>query len=101
MRNRKTVAAACVSAAALLLVAACSGSSGGGGGGNSGQVTWTTWGTPDELKAFDVVNDAFEEANPDTKLVFQPTASYSEYHSKLTTQLTSNTAPDVLYVGDD
>lgn len=99
MRNRKTYAAVGSSAVAvMLLLTACSGS---GGGGGAGQVTWTTWGTPDELKAFDVVNDEFKAANPDTKLTFQPTASYSEYHSKLTTQLTSKTAPDVFYVGDD
>lgn len=97
---------AAVGVAATLALAACSGGGGGGGssaasGGGGGEVTWTTWGTPDELKAFEQINDKFREAHPDVKLVFQPVASYSDYHSKLTTQLTSKTAPDVFYVGDD
>lgn len=98
---RKPTKFASVGAAAVttaLLLAACSG---GGGSSAAGKVTWTTWGTPDELKAFDAVNAQFKEENKDINLVFQPTASYSEYHSKLTTQLTSKTAPDVFYVGDD
>lgn len=99
MRNtKKTSLVGALGAASFLLLAACSG---GGGSSAAGQVTWTTWGTPDELKAFDAVNARFTEENSDVKLVFQPTASYSEYHSKLTTQLTSKTAPDVFYVGDD
>lgn len=83
---------------ATLSLSACSGS---GGSNADNQVTWTTWGTPDELKGFEAVNDQFRADNPDVNLVFQPVASYSEYHSKLTTQLTSGTAPDVFYVGDD
>lgn len=98
MRNSKKFTLAALAATGALLLAACSG---GGGGSAAGKVTWTTWGTPDELKAFDEVNSEFKVANPDIDLVFQPTASYGEYHSKLTTQLTSKTAPDVFYVGDD
>lgn len=103
---RKIGQVAAVASASALVLAACSGSSGGSGsdsgsGGGAGEVTWTTWGTPDELKAFEEINDKFREEYPDVKLVFQPVASYSDYHSKLTTQLTSKTAPDVFYVGDD
>ena len=39
--------------------------------------------------------------HPDIKVELQPVASYSDYHSKLLAQLTSNTAPDVFYIGDD
>ena len=73
---RKPTKFASVGAAAVttaLLLAACSG---GGGSSAAGKVTWTTWGTPDELKAFDAVNAQFKEENKDINLVFQPTASY-------------------------
>ncbi|MGD7732890.1 extracellular solute-binding protein [Propionibacteriaceae bacterium G57] len=96
-RHFAGLAAALASAAAL---SACSGSS-GSNGSSTGKVVWSTWGSPEELKVFDTFQDAFKKANPDIQLVFQPTPSYSEYHSKLLTQLSSNTAPDVFYVGDD
>ena len=88
--------------AALAAVAgsltACSGT---GGGSGKGKVVWSTWGSPEDLKSFDKFQEAFKKANPEVELVFQPTASYSEYHSKLLTQLSSGTAPDVFYIGDD
>ena len=93
---------------AIGALAAC----GTGGGSSSGQsgsaagtgeksVTWSTWGTPDELKNFEAFNTEFMARHPDIKVNFQPVASYGDYHSKLNTQLTSRTAPDVFYVGDD
>lgn len=39
--------------------------------------------------------------HPDIKVELQPVADYGDYHSKLLAQLTSNTAPDVFYIGDD
>ena len=39
--------------------------------------------------------------HPDITVKLQPVASYGDYHSKLLAQLTSNTAPDVFYIGDD
>lgn len=80
-------------------LSACSGS--GSGGGGKGKVVWSTWGSPEDLKSFDRFQEAFKAANTDIELVFQPTPSYSEYHSKLLTQLSSGTAPDVFYIGDD
>lgn len=77
---------------------ACSGS---GGGSSEGRVVWSTWGSPEDLKSYDRFQEAFKENHPDIELVFQPTPSYSEYHSKLLTQLSSGTAPDVFYIGDD
>ncbi|WP_040282484.1 extracellular solute-binding protein [Tessaracoccus massiliensis] len=77
---------------------ACSGS---GSGGGEGKVVWSTWGSPEDLKSYDRFQEQFKTDHPEIELVFQPTPSYSEYHSKLLTQLSSNTAPDVFYIGDD
>ena len=84
--------------AAAAGLSACSGS---GSGGGKGKVVWSTWGSPEDLKSFDRFQEAFKTNNPEIELVFQPTPSYSEYHSKLLTQLSSGTAPDVFYIGDD
>ncbi len=89
------LAGAAVAASSL---SACSGS---GSGGGEGKVVWSTWGSPEDLKSYDEFQAAFKEEHPDIELVFQPTPSYSEYHSKLLTQLSSGTAPDVFYIGDD
>lgn len=97
--TRRAFGGLAVTAAALGTLTACSGSNSGGGG--EGKVVWSTWGSPEDLKSYDKFQEAFKAANPDIALVFQPTASYSEYHSKLLTQLSSNTAPDVFYIGDD
>lgn len=87
-------------AAALggLALSACSGSSGSSA---KGQVIWSTWGSPEDLTSFDKVQEAFASSHEDIELVFNPTPSYSEYHSKLLTQLSAGSAPDVFYVGDD
>ncbi len=95
----------------LLVTAACSGSgkattqSGPGstaaGSMLSGTVTWSTWGTPEELKRFEDFNTKFMTKYPNIKVVLQSVPSYSDYHAKLLAQLTSKTAPDVFYVGDD
>ena len=101
MRRSHKLAVALTAAATLTFtMAACSGSGGGDAGGKK-VVTWSTWGTPDELKAFEAFNAQFMEKHSDIKVVFQPVPSYDEYHSKLNTQLTSGTAPDVFYLGDD
>ncbi|MDO4242373.1 MAG: sugar ABC transporter substrate-binding protein [Actinomyces sp.] len=86
------------SALLALSIAGCSGSSGAKG---QGTVTWSTWGSPEELTLLEEFNTQFMKNNPDITVVFQPVASYEEYHTKLLTQLTSGTAPDVFYIGDD
>lgn len=91
-------------AGALVLgLAACSGGGGGGGVAADGTATvvWSTWGTADELTRYEEFNKDFMKRHPDIKVKLQPVASYGDYHSKLLAQLTSNTAPDVFYVGDD
>lgn len=100
MKPLKLVAA--IAATSLLATGALTGCSGSeSSSGAKGTVTWSTWGTPDELKTFEQFNKEFMERHPDIKVNFQPVASYSDYHSKLNTQLSSKTAPDVFYVGDD
>ncbi|WP_438853345.1 ABC transporter substrate-binding protein [Agromyces sp. M3QZ16-3] len=79
-------------------LAACSG---GGGGSDEDTVVWSTWGTPEELTRFEEFNDEFMKRHPDITVELQPVASYGDYHSKLLAQLTSGTAPDVFYIGDD
>ncbi|WP_193597668.1 ABC transporter substrate-binding protein [Microbacterium sp. YJN-G] len=101
--TRKYLAAFAVGGLALGL-AACSGGGGGGGGVDAdgkATVVWSTWGTPEELTRFEEFNEDFMDRHPDITVKLQPVASYGEYHSKLLAQLTSNTAPDVFYVGDD
>ncbi len=64
-------------------------------------VVWSTWGTADELTRYEEFNKDFMKRHPDITVKLQPVADYGDYHSKLLAQLTSNTAPDVFYVGDD
>lgn len=99
MRKTTRIIAAVAAASALAFTAAACAPSGSKDG--TPTVTWSTWGTPNELKAFEQFNAEFMERHPDIKVVFQPVASYGDYHSKLNTQLTSGNAPDVFYVGDD
>lgn len=95
----RTTAAALM---ALAFLAACSGS-GGTEPAKPGQaaITWSTWGTPEELTRFKDFNQDFMKRHPDIKVTLQAVPSYDDYHPKLLTQLASKTAPDVFYVGDD
>ena len=95
MRRLLAIGAATAVAVGL---AACSG---GGGGSDENTVVWSTWGTPEELTRFEEFNEQFMKRHPDIKVELQPVASYGDYHSKLLAQLTSGTAPDVFYIGDD
>lgn len=94
-RSLLRTTAAGAAALALTGTAACSGSSG------KGTVTWSTWGSPEELTLLEEFNKTFMKKHSDIKVVFQPVASYDEYHTKLLTQLSSGNAPDVFYIGDD
>ncbi|MET7302090.1 sugar ABC transporter substrate-binding protein [Embleya sp. NPDC005575] len=99
-RAAKTVAVLAVGAA-LAATTGCGGSSGSGSGSGKTTVTWSTWGNPEELARFKDFEKDFGKRHPDIKLKLQAVPSYSDYHSKLLTQLSSKTAPDVFYVGDD
>ena len=82
-------------------LAACSGGASGGTSGGKTTVVWSTWGSADELKRYQEFDADFMKRHPDITVKLQPVAGYDDYHSKLLAQLTSNTAPDVFYVGDD
>ncbi|WP_022893974.1 ABC transporter substrate-binding protein [Agromyces subbeticus] len=96
-KMRRLLAIGAASAVAIGL-AACSG---GGGAKDENTVVWSTWGTAEELTRYEDFNAEFMKRHPDITVKLQPVASYEEYHSKLLAQLTSNTAPDVFYLGDD
>lgn len=93
-RPARLAVAAAAAAALALPLAACSSD-------DRTTVTWSTWGNPEETARYKDFDTQYMAANADIKLNFQPTPSYDDYHSKLMTQLTSGTAPDVFYVGDD
>lgn len=103
-RRTALVAAA---AALAVTVTGCSGTNGAGGAGDAkadgGKVTirWSTWGSAEDLAVFKTFTDEFAKKYPNITLKLEQVASYEDYHPKLLTQLTSKTAPDVFYVGDD
>ncbi|WP_026554669.1 ABC transporter substrate-binding protein [Arthrobacter sp. 35W] len=97
--TRRTFFAGSLGAAALLAISACGG--GAASGGKDAKITWSTWGTPEEGQRFKKFNEQFKKDHASIAATLQMVPSYSEYHSKLLTQLTSGTAPDVFYVGDD
>lgn len=86
-----------------LVLAVATACTGGSGGDASGKVTirWATWGTPEDLKLMDEFSKDFMKRHPDILLKLESVPDYANYHPKLLTQLTSKTAPDVFYVGDD
>ncbi|MFG3442150.1 ABC transporter substrate-binding protein [Nonomuraea sp. NPDC047897] len=87
-----------------LATTACSGSGGGNVPGTSGgQVTvrWSTWGSAEDLKLYEKFTEDFHRRHPGIRLKLESVAKYEDYHPKLLTQLTSKTAPDVFFVGDD
>lgn len=97
-------------ALAALVAVAIALSSGGdssdtGGGTDAAKgattVTWSTWGTPQELKRFYEFGRDFERRHPDIHVKLIPVPSYDDYHPKILTQLTAGKGPDVFYTGDD
>jgi multiple sugar transport system substrate-binding protein len=74
----------------------------GGGGGNPGatSVTWSTWGNPGELDRFQKFTTDFNTKHSNINVQLIPIPSSSDYSAKILTELTSGTAPDVFYSGD-
>ena len=99
--DRRIFLTGSLSTAALLALTACGPGAGGTAADRSASITWSTWGTPEEGQRFKKFNEQFKRDRPDIAATLQMVPSYSDYHSKLLTQLTSGTAPDVFYVGDD
>lgn len=108
MRKLRTLGIAAVAASSLLL-SACSAATETPDASETETpdasetvtITWSTWGSPEELTRFNEFNEQFMADNPGIKVELQAVADYGEYHSKLLAQLVSGTAPDVFYLGDD
>ncbi|GGQ28294.1 ABC transporter substrate-binding protein [Streptosporangium pseudovulgare] len=101
--SKKTLAAAALALTAAVATA-CSGSgSGAGGPATAGKVTirWSTWGSAEDVALYKAFNDDFMKRHPNIVLKMETVPKYEDYHPKLLTQLTSKTAPDVFFVGDD
>lgn len=73
----------------------CSGSSASTSGatGDVVNLTYTTWGSPEELKAQTKAIEEFEKKNPNIKVNLQHIPT--DYDTKLATMVAGNTAPDV------
>lgn len=100
MKKIRLLALAAAAAIGLTTLAACSGGDGAGVAAKT-TITWSTWGDPQELAKFKAFDTQFMKTHPTINVVFQPVPSYSDYNSKLLIELSSHTAPDVFYVGDD
>jgi len=98
--TRRMASLTAVAALGLCTLAACSGGDGGTVAGKV-TITWTTWGDPQELTAFKAFDTQFMKTHPTINVVFDPVADYNDYTAKLLIELSSHTAPDVFYVGDD
>ncbi|WP_049575272.1 ABC transporter substrate-binding protein [Nonomuraea sp. SBT364] len=87
-----------------LATTACSGGAGGNVPGTDGgpvTVRWSTWGSAEDVKLYEAFTRDFHKRHPDIRLKLESVAKYEDYHPKLLAQLTSKTAPDVFFVGDD
>ena len=69
-QTRRQFLVASGSAGAAVWLASCGGGGGSGSKGNArkGTVTFTTWGSPQELAAFKTIIAAFEKDNPGAKV---------------------------------
>jgi raffinose/stachyose/melibiose transport system substrate-binding protein len=89
----KAVGALMASSLLVVGLAACSNDTGGSADGKT-ELTWAV--LTSEKPAIDPVISAYEEANPDVKI----TATVSDvdnYQTTTRTQLSSGTAPDIIY----
>src|SRR4051794_18492307 len=77
----------------LALVAACSGGTNAASGGDSSTLTIASV----DQGSIEKVVDAFKAANPGVK-VNLTTSGADQYHQQIRTQLSSDTAPDVMTV---
>ncbi|WP_033440442.1 ABC transporter substrate-binding protein [Saccharothrix sp. NRRL B-16314] len=82
---------AAIAALIPLALAGCAGAPAGGGGSN--EVTYWLW-DANQLPAYQACADAFQAANPDTKVKIEQ-FGWADYWNKITTGLVAGTAPDV------
>jgi multiple sugar transport system substrate-binding protein len=101
--GRPAVLAVAVVLAALL--AACGGGGAGGdaategaGGAEGGTLTFTLFGGPAEVAAYEDLVAAFEQANPDVDVELTPVADQGELMGTLTTSFAGGQPPDVFLI---
>lgn len=96
--STKRILTVSAAVAGVLAMAACSGGGGtaGSGGGGDGK-TLTLAATTNEKAGLDVVIAKFKEANPGVEVTFT-TSALDQYQTTTRTQLSSGTAPDVVFV---
>ncbi|MGB3685191.1 MAG: sugar ABC transporter substrate-binding protein [Ornithinimicrobium sp.] len=100
--NRRNFLALAAAAAAPAGLASCGFTGGGSGGsdssnGGSDTLTFTTWGTDEELAGFRATIERFEAAN-DGATVELNAVPYEQMFTNIDAQLQSNTAPDIFRV---
>ena len=64
-------------------------------------LVWSTFGRLEELTRFTEFNADFMTRHPNIESEFVAVPSYTEYHSKILTQLGAGQGPDVFYVSDE
>ena len=98
---------------AVALAAGCGGSAGSGTPGQGegpyaapakdtkATLTVSNWGDPVDKAVYDEVAKRFQQKYPDVEIKnnFTPITTWSEYVNKLTTQVASGDAPDVINMG--
>src|SRR5688500_16120194 len=65
------------------------------------KIVWSTFGALEELTRFTDFNTEFMPRHPNIESEFVAVPSYTEYHSKILTQLGAGQGPDVFYVSDE
>jgi multiple sugar transport system substrate-binding protein len=65
------------------------------------KLVWSTFGSLEELTRFTAFNADFMTRHPNIESEFVAVPSYTEYHSKILTQLGAGQGPDVFYVSDE
>ena len=65
------------------------------------KLVWSCSGSPGELTRFFEFNDHFMTRHPNIEPELVPVPSYTEYHSKVLTQIGAGQGPDVFYVSDE
>lgn len=75
------------------------GAAAGCGSGADEGTTWSVWGNPGEVQRLQEFTDDFNERHGNAKAELRSVPT-DGYDSKLLTQLSGGTAPDVFYAGD-
>ncbi|MGM7774648.1 ABC transporter substrate-binding protein [Arthrobacter sp. KNU-44] len=95
--HKKSLLALSVAVAAALGLTACSGGSSNAGVGAGDGKTLTLAATTNEKPALDAVVAKFKEQNPGVDVKYT-TSALDQYQTTTRTQLSSGTAPDVVFV---